>query len=388
MLTALFPSRRDRAILFPAIGAQLLLGTTSSLLPVFLETLEDKAGLTVRGAGFLLSGELAAASLTTLLVTGCKRHHSARKWALIGGAIAIFGTLLTLLSPALHNLVFSRLLAGIGTGIVGAEALKVLARGVDKDRLIAMVTIASMVNAALWFALIPLLVELAGYRAIYLCLCMVFLVGAALLTRLLSPPERSLAALHPASARFSARAVIVVAAIFLTQLGQGAFWSLEETFGKNAGFSPEQLGWILALSTLLLLAGAGGAAWAGDRFGQAPTLLTLIALNLFSILIIGTVKIPAIYLAANLLQSLTNLSSLVYQLGLSANLDRFGRAVAAGTAMVTLGNGVGPSLPAWLSGWCTMQQVAVLVTCIDLIAWLLFATVLLRKIEPVPVATR
>ncbi|MGP8250834.1 MAG: MFS transporter [Terracidiphilus sp.] len=381
MLSSLFPRRRDRAILFPAIGAQLVLGTTMSLLPVFLDTLRTQAGLSLRSAGFLLSSELGVAAMTTLVLSAWAHPHSEKRWALWGGALALFGTILSLFSPAIAILAASRLLAGAGTGIVGAQGLRVLARGIEKERLIAFATIASMVNAAVWFTLLPLLVSRLGYRALYLCLLVVFLAGTALLTRLPSFPNRRPIRSQELAARISSPAILVVLAIFLTQLGQGAFWSLEQIYGSNAGFSPDAIGTILAVSTLLLLAGAAGAAWARDRFGRFPTLFVLIAINALSIVLVGTVRIHYVYLAANILQALTNLSSLVYQLGFSASLDRSGRAVAAATAMVTLGNGIGPALPAWLSAYFGMPFVAVAVFAIDGFALVLFSIVILRWSE-------
>jgi predicted MFS family arabinose efflux permease len=368
MLSALFPRRRDRAILFPAIGGQLVLGTTMSLLPVFLDTLRTQAGLSLRTAGFLLSSELGVAATTTLILSAWGHPHSVKKWALWGGALAIFGTILSLFSPAIAILAASRLLAGAGTGIVGAQALRVLARGIDKERLIAFVTIASIVNAAV-------------YRALYLCLLVVFLAGTALLTRLPSIPDRRPIRGRELASRTSSPVILVVLAIFLTQLGQGAFWSLDELYGSNAGFSPNAIGTILAVSTLLLLVGAAGSAWAGDRYGRFRTLFVLIAVNALSIVLVGTVRIHGVYLAANILQALTNLSSVVYQLGLSASLDRSGRAVAAATAMVTLGNGIGPALPAWLSAYFGMPYVAVVVLAIDGFALALFSIVILRLSE-------
>ncbi len=352
-----------------------------SLLPVFLDTLRTQAGLSLRSAGLLLSSELCVAAVTTLIMSAWGRPRSEKTWALWGGALAIFGTTLSLASPAITNLVASRLLAGAGTGIVGAQALRVLARGIDRERLIAFVTIASMVNAAVWFALLPLLISHLGYRALYLCLLVVFLAGTALLTRLPSFPDRRPIRSRGSSGSISSYAILVVFAVFLTQLGQGAFWSLEGIYGNNAGLSPDAIGTILAVSTLLLLVGAAGSAWAGDRYGRFPTLFVLIAVNALSIVLVGTVRIHWVYLAANVLQALTNLSSLVYQLGFSASLDRLGRAVAAATAMVTLGNGIGPALPAWLSGYLGMPSVAVVVLAIDGFALALFSFVILRKSE-------
>jgi MFS family permease len=376
VLSALFPHKRDQAILLPAVGAQLILGTSMSLLPVFIENLRTQTGLRARDAGYLLSSELAVAALITIFLSVWNHTHSVRKWALSGGVIAVLGTMLTLLSPAAANLVVSRLLAGAGAGLVGAEAMRMLSRGIDKQRLIATVTVASIVNAAFWFAVLPSLTSRFGYRAPYLCLLLVNLTGTALLTRLPSMPTKRSA--QHASTRISMPVILVVAAIFLTQLGQGAFWSLEEIYGSNAGLNGDAVGMVLAFSTLLLIAGAAGAAWASDRFGRFTTFFILLTINALSILLVGTVKVHWVYIAANVLQALTNLSSLICQLGLSASLDRLGRAVAASTAMVTLGNGIGPGLPASLSAWLGMPAIAVVVLGLNGLAIGLFCIVILR----------
>ena len=54
-----------------------------------------------------------------------------------GGLLAIVGTALTLISPALPVLFATRFMAGVGAGVIGAEATSVLSRGVDRERLIA-----------------------------------------------------------------------------------------------------------------------------------------------------------------------------------------------------------------------------------------------------------
>ena len=159
MLKKVLPEKRDRMILFPAIGSQLIVTTSLFLMPLLIETLKTEAGLSVRVAALLLSMELAVLALTTLCLSAWARSHSARHWALAGGLLTIVATAVTLVSPALPVLFATRLLAGIGAGVVGAEATSVLSRGVDRERLIAIVTIVSITNAAFWLAVLPYIVD-------------------------------------------------------------------------------------------------------------------------------------------------------------------------------------------------------------------------------------
>ncbi|HTD54020.1 MAG TPA: MFS transporter, partial [Silvibacterium sp.] len=336
MLTAILSHRRDRALILPVIGAQLVVGTSLFLIPLLIETLRVHAGVPARAAGLLLSMELGISALTTVCLSVSRHNHSARRWAVCGALLTVVSTALTLVSPGLPLLFVTRLLAGVGAGIVGAEATKVLARGVDRERVIAIVTISSIVNAAFWLAVLPWWIDRFGYRAPYGCLLFICSLGTYLLMRL---PSRSRpAAVKPEipNSPFPLTALLAIAGVFLTQLGQGAFWSLQEIYGSSAGFNSHAIGIVLSAATLLLLLGAVGAAWAGDRFGHFIPLFTLLALNAISIALVSSVAVPWMYLAANALQSVTNLSSVIYQLAVAASLDRQGRAVAIGTALVTL----------------------------------------------------
>jgi predicted MFS family arabinose efflux permease len=325
--------------------------------------------------------ELAVSAITTLSLSSWVRPHSARRWALAGALVAIAGTALTLISPALPALFATRFLAGVGAGVVGAEATSVLSLGADRERLIAILTITSIVDAAFWLAVLPYLIDRFGYRAPYACLLLICLCGTFLLLRLPSHSARQHSTGPALRVPFSFSALLVVIAVFLTQLGQGAFWSMEESYGSNAGFNSHAIGMILSASTMLLLLGAVGAACAGNRYGRFNALLIVIALNAFSILLVSTVAIHWVYLAANILQAVTNLSAVIYQLGLAACLDRCGRVVAVSTALVTLGNGIGPGLAASLSGVYGAPFIGIFVFALNGVALGFFCMVKMRGVE-------
>lgn len=386
-MKSLLPRKRDRMILLPAIGSQLIATTSLFLMPVLINSLQVKAGLSGRAAGLLLSMELVVSAFTTLYLSAYFHGHSNRRWALFGGFLTIAGTVLTLVSPLLPVLFVTRLIAGIGAGIVGAEATSVLARGVERDKLIAIVTIASIINAAIWLAVLPYMVDRLGFRAPYVCLLLIGLSGTYLLRRLPSLSHRPESE-HQVHSPFQSGAGFVIVAIFLTQLGQGAFWSLEETFGGRAGFSSHAIGVLLSAATLLLLLGAVAAAWVSNRFGRFASLFILIAVNAASILLISTITVRWIFIAANVLQSITNLSSVICQLGLAASLDRTGRVVAASTSVVTLGNGLGPSLSTNLSGSFGAPFAGVVVLAFNVVALMLYCLVKLRdtKASPLPIS--
>jgi predicted MFS family arabinose efflux permease len=368
-------------ILFPAVGAQLIVTTSLFLMPLLIDALRVHAGLSDQGAGLLLSMELAVSAITTLCLSGWVHSHSARRLALSGGLLTVAATALTLISPAIPVLFATRFLAGIGAGIVGAEATSVLARGVERERLIGILTIISIFNAAFWLAVLPYIVDRIGYRAPYSCLLLMCLSGTFLLRRLPSLSIRNGSTEPAFRSPFGISAVFVVVAVFLTQLGQGAFWSMEETYGIYAGFKSHAIGIVLSVATLLLLVGAAGAAWAGHRFGRFTSLFVLTALNAVSIVLVSTIAVHWMFIGANVLQSITNLSSVIYQLGLAASLDRSGRVVAVSTSLVTLGNGLGPSLSGNLSGMFGPPSVGVFVLAVNGVALGLYSAIELRTVK-------
>ena len=369
--------KRDRAILVPAIGAQLISTTSMFIVPVLLDALQS-VGLSGAAAGSLFSLELVVSALTTLLVPIVCPPHSFRRGALLGGALAILGTALTMVAPAFALLIAARLIAGFGAGIAMAEATMLLARGHDRERLIATLTIVSIVNAACWLAILPYVLDGFGYRGPYGCLLLICLGGTFLLNRLPSPIGRAAGDHRPGRAPWHPSWLLVAAAIFLTQLGQGAFWSLEEKFGEAAGFTGHTIGLLLSLATLFLLIGALGVALVGTRLGRFTPLLVLTLVNALSILAVVLIADRTVFIAANLVQSVTNLSSVIYQLGLAASLDRSGRLVSAGTGLLTLGNGIGPSLSTGLDAAFGTGGVGLLLLVLNGLALALYCLVGLR----------
>jgi len=355
--------KRDQAILLPAIGAQLIATTGIFIVPVLLDALQ-KGGLSASAAGLLFGLELVISALTTLLLPTLSPPHSFRRGALAGGLLAVLGNALSLVSPTLGLLVVARSMVGFGAGVVLAEATMVVAHGSDRERLIAAITVASIVNAAFWLAILPYTVDALGYRGPYVCLCSICVVSTCLLIRLPAPPARRRASQSARRPAWRVTWVLVALAIFATQLGQGAFWAIEESLGGFAGLGAHATATVLSVCTLLLLVGAVGVAWAGTRFGRFAPLLVLTAVNAVAVLVVVVLRDPTVFIAANVVQAVTNLSSVIYQLGLAASLDRSGRVASAGTALITLGNGIGPSLSTSVLAALGGTGVAGLLVCI------------------------
>jgi predicted MFS family arabinose efflux permease len=367
--------RRDRSIFIPTIGAQLIATTSAFVLPFVVGALIAGAGFDERSAGFLISMEAIAAALTTLAFSVWTQPRSRRRTALAGAGLAIAGNALSLITPDLYLLIAARLIAGIGAGIVTAEVSAVVARGLNRERLISGLTIAAILNGSLWLYVIPNVPPEFAYRGPYLALLLTCLLGSILLARLPSPPMRSTKRSEQKTTEAVGWGAAVLPAIFLTQLGQGSFWTLVAIYGANAMLSEESVGAFLSLATLLLLVGVVGTAWTGLRAGRFRPLFALTIVNVLSILAITYATDPTIYIAANVVQAITNLSSLVYQLGLAAALDRSGRLFTAANGLVGLGNGLGPAIAGAVAVDYGAPSVGLVVLAFNLAALALFGLI-------------
>jgi predicted MFS family arabinose efflux permease len=368
--------RRDAAILFPAVGAQLVATTGAFVLPFVVGALITGAGFDEQSAGFLISFEAICAALTTLALSAATFRRSRRAFAAGGALLAIAGNAGSLFSPDLTALIIARFAAGVGAGIVVAEVAAVVARALDRERLISALTIAAVLNGSIWLYVIPNAPPELGYRGPYLALLLTCVVGVFLLRRLPSPPVRRAGAAQASGPSGGGTlAFAVLPAIFLTQLGQGSFWTLVAIYGANAGLSEEVIGGFLSMATLLLLVGVVGTGIAGTKLGRFGPLFLLTIVNAGSIVAISFSTDPTVYVAANVIQAITNLSSVVFQLGLAAAVDRSGRLFAAANGLVALGNGVGPAVAGSLSLYFGAPMVGVAVAVFNLIALLLYAAV-------------
>ena len=367
--------RRDLAIAIPAIGAQAAIAAGLFVAPVVVTVLTTRAGYDEAGAGALLSLESTSAALAMLGLSSVLRGAMARNAALIGLALVVAGNVLSLVSSAATVLAVGRFLAGVGCGAIGAGVAVIAVRARNPERIFSFQTIAAIIAGSIWIAVIPMLTESLGYRAIYAALLLA-LLPAGLVLRLPAPdaraPER---ATTQGAALTSFAGSLGLAAIFATQLGQGAFWAFVGRYGLDAGLSEQQVGAFLSVATLLLLVGVTGAAVIGARFGRIGPLMALVAVNAISIFVIATAHHPFTYVAANVLQAATNLSSVVFELGLMAAMDRTGRLAAAAGGLITLGNGMGPSIGGALATWTTVSAIGAFALAANLFALVAFAAV-------------
>jgi len=372
--------RRDSSILLPAIGGQLIVTTGLFVVPFTVVALLHGGGFDEQTAGFLVSLEALAASITTIGLSAWSRPRSRRRFALCGAVLLILGNALAwavMGTSFVEALVAARLLAGIGAGIVTAEVSAVVARSLDRERMISLLSIAAVLNGSLWIYVIPHAPEGVGVGAPYAAMLIGAGLGLLLLTRLPAPVFRSppLPVSEMETSVDSRLGAVVLPGVFFTQLGQGAFWTFVAIYGANAGLAEEDIGGLLSVMTLLLLVGVLGTAALSTRLGRFMPLYVLTTINVLSIVAITYSNDSTVYVVANVVQAVTNLSSLVYQLGLAAAIDRSGRLFAAANGLVGLGNGLGAAVAGTIAVQFGASEVGAAVVAFNLLALACYAVI-------------
>lgn len=369
--------RREPLILLAASGGQLIVTTILYVAPVVIDALIAR-GFAPDTAGFLLSIEMMAAAAVTVLVSLWPKPYSRRKLAILGAVLSLFGQALSLYTPSYFMLFVGRLLAGVGEGVVSAQITAVAARSHRRERMFSLMMIVGVINGSVWLGLIPYTVPVLGYRGPYLCLFAISMLGALGLLRMPSPPFRRHASHQTAPNYGITIAGMVLAAVFLTQVGQGSFWTLVGMLGVHSGLPETQVAGFLSFANVLLLLGVSGTAWAGARYGRYGPLFVLTSVNAASIAVIALVPNETVYFAANVVQAVTNISSVVYQLGIAAQIDRSGRLPAMAMGLLTLGIGVGPSAAGLLTTHYGAASVGPFALVLNLVALGLYGVVGLR----------
>ncbi|MAE96471.1 MAG: hypothetical protein CL910_17630 [Deltaproteobacteria bacterium] len=233
------------------------------------------------------------------------------------------------------------MVAGLGAGLAGAAATAAASGAPDPERLFAVASVVGGVAGS--FAVLPLgsAIAAAGADGMFLFMVVATAVVAPLLRGL--PAPASAAAGAAPRIRRAGAASLVLAGFFLFALGQNAVWAFTERIAKDLGIDVETMAMILAVTNLLGLAGAGGAALLGLRVGRRVPLLGSVAVTMVATAFLVEARGIGGFVAANLFWALGFFFAMPYFLGTLATLDDRGRWAAIGTGLASVGAALGPA---------------------------------------------
>ncbi len=193
-------------------------------------------------------------------------------------------------------------------------------------------------------------------------------------------------AAKPLSGSFAWLPVIGLLSSLLFFTGISASWAFLELLAQTNGLGADEVG--TALGVAFIICGLGGfaAAAIGDRFGQLPPMLGIIAINIAGLALLGDFQTIAGYATGACLFLFSVNFTLAYTFGLTAHVDESGKLVVLSAACLSVGAIVGPSIAGRLIetiGYGTMLTFSALCSVASLLFYLLLMqTRRKRKLAP------
>ncbi|HEX7718204.1 MAG TPA: MFS transporter [Woeseiaceae bacterium] len=339
-----------------------------------------------RVAGADLGGLSAGAIMVSLVVARFNRRYLAAA----GVALAVLANALCTVFVDYEQVLWLRVLAGVGSGIYTAVAVTTLGGTSRPARAFNMLLFAFAFSQALEMHVLPQL----SMNGIYTVFIVCYLITLPFLGWIPPRPVPRPALSEPLPERndelpqrsLSPAVVwLCLAAIFVTYINIGAYWTYIELASLAAGVAEDWIGRILVWASFLSIAGCLFATIVSNRFGLAqPLLLSLVIMAWIVGMLSSGIN------SSNILVSVFMFNFLwifidVYQMATVANVDPSGRFTALMPGAQGLGQIVGPNLAAsLLAAGLGYNAVFVMCAVAYLVAMMIygFMYLRLRRVHP------
>jgi predicted MFS family arabinose efflux permease len=312
--------------------------------------------------GLMFTQELTVYALAALFVAGPLSRVSRVKAAAVGGLVLITANLISASTESFEVLRVTRLLAGFAGGLIGAAGTASAASSLNPQRIFAIVGVSWGLIAAIQLMVVPYLTvpygAAGGYYgmagAVVLFLPMIVWLNpprhheamqiSETLEQRLSLWERLTERLGVRDAPNGRFAVMVMVALFIYEIGQGATQVFLEQFGLRTGLEEIRIGQILGVTAFMGLSGGVLAAWMGSRFGNLWPIVVGIIFNAVFASALALGSNPILFGASYLGWNVAYYFLVPYMLGVLAQMDDRGRWAVAADAVWWLGAAPGAAV--------------------------------------------
>ena len=342
-----------------------------------------------RVAGADLGGLSLGALIAALLVAKVNR----RLLVLVSIVIAVIANWLCTVMVDYDQVLWLRLMAGFGSGIYTAVAVCSLGATSKPARAFNMMLFAFAFSQALELHILPQLSMNGIYRVFIGC----YLIVVPFISWI--PPHPIDKGLdveidveeegggHHGEHRHVPAYVpwLILAAIVVTYINIGAYWTYIELASLADGATPEWVSQVLVWTSFCSIIGCLFATFVSNRFGLArPLLVALVAMAVIVGMLAGGINDTNIVISVfsfNFLWIFVD----VYQMSTVANVDHSGKYAALMPGAQGLGQLIGPNLAASiLAAGFGYSGVFILCTCAALTGMLIYASMYIRLKQTIP----
>ncbi|WNZ06741.1 MFS transporter [Streptomyces sp. 11x1] len=334
--------------LLVALVAGVTLGNAgSNVMPVFVEDMAARFRMSDFESGLVAASQLLATAVMTLTMSGRATRPGRVRSARLGLVVAVAGFLGAAFSSGSVTLVLSNLVIGVGLGLVYAMATAALASTDDPDKASTVTVVGTVCASALLLMAVPAANHSLSEGFGFLVMVAACLMGWPSVGRLpdASPTSRA-GVVQGEKAKTASRpsAVLLTGVALLWAVTQGA-WSYAAVLGhENTGMSPSNLSIVLAVSSVVALAGAVAGPYVAGRLGRMRSLAGFVVVQAVCMALLVLTHSPLLFTAMAVVWQAAQLAVLVQTLGAAAALDSTGRLVASLSGASAMGVGFGPLL--------------------------------------------
>ena len=335
-----------------------------------------------RVAGADLGGLSIGAVVTAMLIGKVNRRLLVR----IGLSLAVVANGLCISVVDYDQVLWLRLLSGIGSGIYTAVAVSSLGASSKPARAYNAMLFAFAFSQALEMHFLPLLSMSGIYTTFIVC----FLLTIPFISWIPAHAPTEVAEVVAADS-LAAQSVpkfvpwLCLAAMVITYINIGAYWTYIELAAASDQADPEWVGQVLTWSSFCSLIGCLFATILSSRYGLLrPLLVTLVTMAVIVGMLANGIT------DKNILISVLSFNFLwifidVYQMSTIANVDKTGRFAALMPGAQGLGQIIGPNLAASILG-LNLGYSGVFIMCAGaaIMAMLLYAFMYLRFRRTIP----
>ncbi|MDM0114017.1 MFS transporter [Variovorax sp. J22R133] len=338
-------------VVFAAITPLLLL-----VAPAVAAQLGAQLGLSASQIGTYFFVELGAFSCATLPSFLWLGRADARRVAAVAVLLLGLGNLLTAwwMPGDFAVLLALRALTALGGGTLMVLCMTSAAASANRDRVYGLWVIGQLVAGAVGLYLLPQLFAAFGLRALYFALAVLTLLAAPLI-RGFDPGigqgsgnggnggNVAHAKADGAGTRL-AMAVLSIAGVLAFYVAIGGVWTFASKAAELAGVGAGLNGDLLAIASVMGIAGAACASYIGGRFARKAMLLLGYAILVASLLGLSVGSTVLAYAATVFAFKFAWTFVLPFILAAVAKHDGSGRLVASLNFVIGAGLAVGPLL--------------------------------------------
>ncbi|HEY4344490.1 MAG TPA: MFS transporter [Parvibaculum sp.] len=323
----------------------------ASMLPALVNNWLFYLHLSERTAGLIATANVLAATAGLGLSIFLLTRWSLVRIAQVGIAAAILGDVGSLVTSGPWELGFTRVIAGLGLGLLVGVTTNWFGRHEQAERGFGMSIMLQFVLTAVLFSAIPLIEPALGHTAVYVAMLSLGAIAACLsplfnlnggATPLPKEPPAQLAAVDEHPLRLKIYSIVAFAIFELAAVG---LWSYMLRYAEVIGMSAADASNVLALSSLCGIPGTVLVVLLGSRCGRlAPLILSLVAYTAPTLLFALLHTSNAVFIAGLILQNIAWAVAAPYFQAVQSMLDKSGRLAIWGMLVASVGAGLGPAL--------------------------------------------